>query len=97
MEARTLSKEPTMWFVSATEQVSTRVCGRCNGLLVKDWCYDLDNGGVHRIAVLRCVQCGNRIDPVILQNHTRPPDEDGQVRRVQQPRSVSMEVVGQAA
>jgi hypothetical protein len=58
----------TMRFLAESEQFATRSCVRCNGLLVNDWCYDLDNTGEHTASVLRCVQCGHRIDPVILQN-----------------------------
>ena len=54
--------------LAASEQFSTRSCTRCAGLLVNDWWYDLDNTDEHVSTVLRCVQCGHRIDPVILQN-----------------------------
>ena len=55
----------------AGEQFLTRSCVRCEGLLVSEWSYDLQNPGNHNIETLRCVQCGNRIDPVILQNQVR--------------------------
>jgi len=58
----------TMRFLGESEQFSARSCARCDGLLVNDWCYDLNNTGEHISSVLRCVQCGHRIDPVILQN-----------------------------
>lgn len=51
-----------------SNQFLTRSCARCAGLLVSEWSYDLDNAGAYRVETLRCVQCGNRIDPVILQN-----------------------------
>jgi hypothetical protein len=57
-----------MQVLAASEQFSTRSCARCAGLLVNDWWYDLNNTGQHISAVLRCVQCGHRVDPVILQN-----------------------------
>ena len=57
-----------MRFLSASEQFSTRSCARCAGLLVNDWCYDLSNTGEHHAEIFRCVQCGHRVDPVILQN-----------------------------
>jgi hypothetical protein len=60
-----------MGFFAESQQFSTRSCVRCNGSLVNDWCYDLDNTGEHIASVLRCVQCGHRIDPVILQNQMR--------------------------
>ena len=70
-EVRTI--DPTgvvqaMQFFKESEQFSTRSCVRCDGLLVNDWCYDLDNTGEHIASLFRCVQCGHRIDPVILQN-----------------------------
>ena len=53
----------------ASQQFSTRSCVRCAGLLVSEWSYDLQNPRNHNGETLRCVQCGNRIDSVILQNH----------------------------
>jgi hypothetical protein len=55
-------------FLATIEEFYTRSCARCAGLLVNDWCYDLANTGEHNAEVLRCVQCGNRVDPVIEQN-----------------------------
>jgi DNA-directed RNA polymerase subunit RPC12/RpoP len=57
-----------MRFLEASEQFSTRSCARCAGLLVNEWCYDLKNTGDSMSRALRCVQCGHRIDAVILQN-----------------------------
>ena len=81
MERKMDSREPThdatvaeggnshaVWFLPAIEQFSTRSCARCAGLLVNDWCYDLDYPGDHDAKVLRCVQCGHRVDSVIVQN-----------------------------
>ena len=59
-------------FLAAREQLYTRSCARCAGLLVSDWCYDLINTGEHNAEVFRCVQCGHRVDPVILQNQVWP-------------------------
>ena len=39
-------------------------CSRCSGLMVAEWCEDLSD-----YRAQRCVQCGEVIDPVILQNH----------------------------
>jgi hypothetical protein len=63
----------------ASEQGYTKSCIRCGGLLVNEWYYDLHNTGEHDVETLRCVQCGHRIDPVILQNQIRLPIES-QVR-----------------
>jgi hypothetical protein len=48
-------------------------CARCRGLLVSDWCYDLENSGESYVQVLRCVQCGHRIDPTIVKHQIRRP------------------------
>ena len=45
---------------------STDRCPRCRGLMVAEWCEDLSN-----YTAQRCVQCGEIIDPVILQNRRR--------------------------
>lgn len=58
---------------SASRQLSTRCCARCGGLLVTEWYYDLHYTGEHKVEPLRCVQCGHRVDPVILQNQIRLP------------------------
>lgn len=67
----------------ASEQLSTRSCARCAGLLVTEWYYDLHNTGADHLETLRCVQCGHRVDPVILQNQIQPPVESHQLRQVQ--------------
>ncbi|MEO8048255.1 MAG: hypothetical protein ABI684_13315 [Nitrospirota bacterium] len=69
----------------ASKQLSTRCCARCSGLLVNEWYYDLHNTGQHHIESLRCVQCGHRVDPVILQNQIQPPVER-QTERLARPR-----------
>ena len=55
------------------EHLQTTSCARCAGLLVSDWFYDLENTGEYHVKVLRCVQCGNRVDPMIVRNRIRPP------------------------
>lgn len=67
--------------LSASEQFYTRSCTRCSGLIVNEWCCDLENTGEDGARVLRCVQCGHRVYSVILQNQTRPS-----VRRRDEPR-----------
>lgn len=42
---------------------STDRCPRCGGLMVAEWCQDLSG-----YTAQRCVQYGEVIDPVILQN-----------------------------
>ena len=47
-------------------------CSRCGGLMVIEQGFDLVNGGSHLDSrARRCVQCGEFIDSVILQNRHR--------------------------
>lgn len=47
-------------------------CARCGGLMVSQFCIDLFNGtGDLEVEPLRCVQCGDIVDPVILHNRLR--------------------------
>lgn len=44
-------------------------CDRCGGFMVGEFCTDmLTSAGEPHFLVSRCVQCGDVIDPVILQN-----------------------------
>lgn len=44
-------------------------CHRCGGLMVDEFCMDLLNStGELDVKTLRCVQCGELVDPVILAN-----------------------------
>jgi hypothetical protein len=43
--------------------VTATRCSRCSGLMVLEPCFDF--------FAWRCVQCGDMIDPVILQNRQR--------------------------
>jgi len=44
-------------------------CTRCHGLMVLDHFYDLlDDSGRLSFRGLRCVCCGNVLDPLILKN-----------------------------
>ena len=73
----------TIRSLPASEQLSKRSCARCAGLLVTEWYYDLHNTGAADLETLRCVQCGHRVDPVILQNQIQPSVESHQLRQVQ--------------
>ena len=55
---------------------STDACTRCGGLLVSHWCMNVnyDAGGME-ILTKRCLQCGEVIDPVILENRQHPERE----------------------
>ena len=84
-------------FHEASKQFYTRSCARCAGLLVRDWCYDLINTGEHNAEVFRCVQCGHRVDPVILQNQVRPLVKSASARRAHHNCSASTAMLGEAA
>ena len=44
-------------------------CTRCGGLLVEERCMDIGESlGGYWFMAMRCVQCGDIIDEVILQN-----------------------------
>jgi hypothetical protein len=49
----------------------TARCVRCGGLMVVETCIDFWDHVEKDVAVGRCVQCGERIDPVILRNRQR--------------------------
>jgi len=53
-----------------TTKTSTRQsCRRCSGLMVHDVCIDLESDNGHSTCrVVRCIQCGDILDEVILQN-----------------------------
>jgi hypothetical protein len=81
----------------ASEQFMTRSCARCAGLLVSEWCYDLSNSDAHRVETFRCVQCGHRIDPVILQNQIKMPVERRPRQQVWPTCSVNTTLLGEVA
>ncbi len=43
-------------------------CFRCGGFLVSEYCFDLLETGDIDICTWRCLQCGDLVDSVILQN-----------------------------
>lgn len=65
------------------EHLRTTSCARCTGLLVSDWFYDLENTGEYHVKVLRCVQCGHRVDPTIVRNRIRMPVAEDLEKRLE--------------
>ena len=67
--AKDLNEEnPIGW----KQLAGTTRCSRCGGLMVIEQGFDLlDHGGHFDLRARRCVQCGEFIDPVILQNRHR--------------------------
>ena len=62
--------------VNLEQPKSSDGCTRCGGLLVYHWCMNVnyDAGGME-ILTKRCLQCGEVIDPVILENRQHPERE----------------------
>jgi predicted nicotinamide N-methyase len=83
--------------LAAMEQFTTKSCARCAGLLLSDWFYDLENPEEHNIRVLRCVQCGHRVDPVIVYNHMRRPVLTDLAGRIWREPSVSRKLLKEPA
>ena len=54
----------------------SETCTRCGGFMVSHWCMNVnyDAGGME-ILTKRCLQCGEVIDPVILENRLNPQRE----------------------
>ena len=64
---------------------------------MSEWSYDLQNPDNHMAETLRCVQCGNRIDAVILQNQIRLAGERQSKRQLQHANTSSTVLLGNAA
>ena len=48
---------------------STLTCRRCQGLLIREFCMDIHDGtGENGFWGLRCLQCGEILDPLILKH-----------------------------
>lgn len=60
---------------SLAQGITADRCPRCGGLMVAEPCQDLLDGssGSLDFGAWRCVQCGEIIDSVILQNRQRQP------------------------
>lgn len=62
----TRKRDVTQWLQPILE---SRQCPRCQGFLVGDLCYDIDDDqGQRWFSALRCVQCGDVLDPIIMRN-----------------------------
>ncbi len=72
-------KHETAHATPTTKMVDPRhsdTCTRCGGFMVSHWCMNVnyDAGGME-ILTKRCLQCGEVIDPVILENRLNPQRE----------------------
>lgn len=51
-------------------------CTRCDGLMVMEDCLDIKgNKDEFWIRAMRCITCGNILDPMIAQHRTQGPAE----------------------
>ena len=65
-------------FLPVTEKQIQVGCERCGGFLVKDWVVSLRNdGGDVEILTHRCIQCGEVVDPVLLNNRLSTSSQIG--------------------
>ena len=77
---RPLKLERDQPVATSTTQVAdprhSDTCTRCGGFMVSHWCMNVnyDAGGME-ILTKRCLQCGEVIDPVILENRLNPQRE----------------------
>jgi len=92
-----IGSDQAIQFLATSNQFDTRSCARCSGLLVNEWCNDFDNTGNYFSIVLRCVQCGHRVDPVILQNQIVSPIEIKPIRHVRHKYTVKTASLGEKA
>ena len=53
---------------SHEQEVGPMTCQKCKGLMVKEWRPEFSQGA----AVLRCINCGLVLDPLISQNRMTP-------------------------
>ncbi len=72
-------KPETAHAIPTTKMVDPRhsdTCTRCGGFMVSHWRMNVnyDAGGME-ILTKRCLQCGEVIDPVILENRLNPQRE----------------------
>jgi uncharacterized protein with PIN domain len=85
VEDRIIGETSMMARMVSTEASDADLCPRCKGLLVQERFEDLpgDFGGRHFHGV-RCVNCGEILDPLILEHRTQRPKPMNNRRRVRQ-------------
>jgi len=49
-------------------------CPKCHGLMVNDRVYDAEEA-VFNLSIWRCLNCGESVDPLILQNRLKQEQE----------------------
>ncbi|MBP8153638.1 MAG: hypothetical protein KAX87_00030 [Nitrospira sp.] len=55
---------------------SSSGCARCGGLMIGERCMDIGESlGGYWFWAMRCIQCGDIVDEVILRNRCRPQEQ----------------------
>lgn len=55
---------------------SSSCCERCGGLMIDERCMDIGESlGGYWFWAMRCIQCGDIVDEVILRNRCRPHEQ----------------------
>ena len=50
------------------------ICSKCDGLMVNDRVYDAEEA-IFDLSIWRCLNCGQTVDPLILQNRLKQEQE----------------------
>ena len=67
-----LGNGPSVWLLPSGGQFYTRSCTRCARLLPHAWSHVPERNGEPNAQDLRCVQCGEHIDSMILHDRRFP-------------------------
>ncbi|MBL8069550.1 MAG: hypothetical protein JNM35_00500 [Nitrospira sp.] len=55
---------------------SSSGCARCGGLMIGERCMDIGESlGGYWFWAMRCIQCGDIVDEVIMRNRCRPQEQ----------------------
>jgi hypothetical protein len=61
-----------IWYAGS----SSGCCERCGGLMIGERCMDIGESlGGYWFWAMRCIQCGDIVDEVILRNRCRPQEQ----------------------
>ena len=74
---RIIGDTATLSRMVSAETSDAGLCPRCSGFMVQEWFDDLqrDFYGLHFQGV-RCVNCGEILDPLILEHRYQRPEQD---------------------
>jgi ferredoxin-like protein FixX len=85
MRPTIFQKDTSSEHIARSQSMDNPNCERCGGLMVDIQCLDIDDpSGQLWFDAKHCIQCGNLIDPVILENQIA--DHSSHQDRVPRPR-----------